>query len=186
MEIKILAKCDAQEFTLPDNYGYESEYIYEVARSETDKEIEFKVVLQELSKPYKKIWNEDEATINRYKQMIEDGISLSVSTGNRTAGVLIAEKRDWNNSAYIEKLHVADEFKHKGVGSLMMKEFARLAGINGYRLIYLETQNTNYPAIQFYRKNGFDLSGIDLKLYDGKDNLNEVAIFMTKDLPQSG
>ena len=182
MEIEILVKCDAQKFTLPGSYGYESEYIYEVTRTEMDKGIEFKFILQELSKPYKKIWNEDEATMNRYKQMIEDGISISVSTGNRIVGVLIAEKRDWNNSAYIEKLQIADEFKRNGIGSKLINEFAHMTAKIGYRIIHLETQNTNYPAIQFYKKNGFIITGMDMKLYDGEENKDEVAIYMTREL----
>jgi ribosomal protein S18 acetylase RimI-like enzyme len=186
MEIVKLAEFDIRKIVLPGDYGYCSEYYYEIIGSESEAGFRFELILKKRSEPYRKTWKEDESILDIYRKMICDKISLSAMIDNKPAGVLIAEKRDWNNSVWIEKLHVADEFKHKGVGSLMMKEFARLAGINGYRLIYLETQNTNYPAIQFYRKNGFDLSGIDLKLYDGKDNLNEVAIFMTKDLPQSG
>ena len=182
MEIEILAICDAQKFTLPGSYGYESEYLYEVTRSEMETGIEFKLLLQKLCKPYKKIWIEDEATMNRYNLMIEDGISLSVSTGGKTAGVLIAEKRDWNNSAYIEKLHVADEFKRSGIGSSLINKFAQLTAERGFRIIHLETQNTNYPAIQFYRKNGFSITGLDMKLYDGVENKEEVAIYMTREL----
>ena len=182
MDMKILAKCDAEKIILPGSYGYESEYIYESTRYELDSEISFKLLVRKLSKPYKKIWNEEEAVINRYKEMIGDGISILVSSGNRTAGVLIAEKRDWNNSAYIEKLQIADEFKRTGIGSRLITKFVQLTAERGYRIIHLETQNTNYPAIQFYLKNGFSVTGLDMKLYEGDESKDEVAIYMAREL----
>ncbi len=186
MEIVKLTEFDIRRIILPGNYGYCSEYHYEIKRSESESGLKFELNLTKRSEPYRKIWKEDESTLNIYRNMICDGMSLSAMIDNQPAGILIAEKREWNNSVWIEKLHVADEFKHRGVGSLMMKEFVRLAGMQNYRIIYLETQNTNYPAIQLYKKNGFEITGIDLKLYDGKENLNEVAIFMTKNLTQNG
>jgi streptothricin acetyltransferase len=51
----------------------------------------------------------------------------------------------------------------------------------GLRAIVCETQNTNVPAIDFYRHIGFTLEGIDLSFYTNDDYLNgEVAIFMKK------
>jgi ribosomal protein S18 acetylase RimI-like enzyme len=186
MEIVKLTEFDILRVVLPGDYGYCSEYYYDVIGSESESGYRFELILKKRSEPYRKIWKEDESTLNLYGKMIEEGISLSALVDNEPAGVLIAEKRDWNNSVWIEKLHVAEDYKHKGIGTLIVKEFARLAGTKGYRVIYLETQNTNYPAIQFYMKNGFDLTGLDMKLYDGEENMNEVAVYMTKDLTPSG
>jgi ribosomal protein S18 acetylase RimI-like enzyme len=42
-----------------------------------------------------------------------------------------------------------------------------------------ETQNTNAPAIAFYRRVGFELDGIDLSYYSNEDvTQGEVALFM--------
>ncbi len=182
MEIVKLAEFDVHKIVLPGDYGYCSEYYYDVIRSESESGFQFELILNKRNAPYRKIWKEDESTLNLYGKMIEEGISLSAMIDNQPTGVLIAEKREWNNSVWIEKLQVADEFRHKGVGSYMMREFAELAGMQSYRIIYLETQNTNYPAIQFCKKNGFEITGIDLKLYDGIENENEVAVFMTREL----
>ena len=182
MDIVRLAEFDLRRIVLPGDYGYLSDYQYEVISSESESGLSFELTLKKRSETYRKIWNEDESTLDIYRRMICDGISLSAMVDKKPAGVLIAEKRDWNNSVWIEKLHVADEFKQKGVGSLMMKEFELLEDLERSRIIYIETQNTNYPAIQFYRKNGFEITGIDVRLYDSKDDLNEAAVFMTKGL----
>jgi ribosomal protein S18 acetylase RimI-like enzyme len=51
----------------------------------------------------------------------------------------------------------------------------------GCRVVVCETQNTNVPAIDFYRKVGFEIGGIDLSYYSNEDVENgEVAIFMKR------
>lgn len=51
------------------------------------------------------------------------------------------------------------------------------------RIMVCETQNTNVPAIEFYRKVSFEVEGIDLSYYSNNDVTNgEVAIFMKKKL----
>jgi hypothetical protein len=44
--------------------------------------------------------------------------------------------------------------------------------------LWLETQNVNFPAIQFYTKLGFQFCGFDTTLYNNSEtNLNEVAFY---------
>jgi ribosomal protein S18 acetylase RimI-like enzyme len=63
----------------------------------------------------------------------------------------------------------------------MLRELARRARAQGYRVIVCETQTTNAPAIAFYRHAGFHLEGVDLSYYTNEDvNRGEVAIFMKK------
>jgi ribosomal protein S18 acetylase RimI-like enzyme len=44
----------------------------------------------------------------------------------------------------------------------------------------LETQNTNVPAILFYRRQGFEIDGLQFSQYDGEPG--EQAVFMTDQL----
>jgi ribosomal protein S18 acetylase RimI-like enzyme len=45
----------------------------------------------------------------------------------------------------------------------------------------VETQNTNLPAIRFYRAVGFEIEAVDLSYYTNHDTLDgEVAIFMKR------
>jgi ribosomal protein S18 acetylase RimI-like enzyme len=46
-----------------------------------------------------------------------------------------------------------------------------------------ETQNTNVPAITFYRRVGYEIDGVDLSYYTNRDMTDfEVAIFMKRKL----
>jgi ribosomal protein S18 acetylase RimI-like enzyme len=47
--------------------------------------------------------------------------------------------------------------------------------------VWLETQNTNYGAIQFYRRVGFQCCGLDLSLYDTDGPAaGEIALFFVR------
>ncbi|WP_294201771.1 N-acetyltransferase [uncultured Chryseobacterium sp.] len=65
------------------------------------------------------------------------------------------------------------------MGKMLIKNVNRRARELQCRIVETETQNTNYPAIQFYRKAGFAITGINTKLYD---NSTETAVFMSFEL----
>ena len=49
------------------------------------------------------------------------------------------------------------------------------------RVMVCETQNTNVPAICFYRKLGFEVGAVDLSFNTNQDTTDfEVAIFMKR------
>jgi ribosomal protein S18 acetylase RimI-like enzyme len=51
------------------------------------------------------------------------------------------------------------------------------------RIMVCETQNTNIPAIRFYRRMGFRLEGINFSLYSNEDWPDgEIAIAMKRHL----
>ena len=55
------------------------------------------------------------------------------------------------------------------------------------RCLWLETQNVNYPAVQFYLKMGFRLCGLDETLYQPDDPQllpGEMALYFARDLPR--
>ena len=50
-----------------------------------------------------------------------------------------------------------------------------------------ETQNTNVPAIHFYRSVGFELEGVDLSYYANDDFPDgQIAVFMKKRVEEGG
>jgi ribosomal protein S18 acetylase RimI-like enzyme len=73
-----------------------------------------------------------------------------------------------------------------GVGTALLAALDRRARAGGARCLWLETQNINYPAIQFYRRSGFRLCGLDDTLYDPEldptTGPDEVALFFTRPL----
>src|SRR5207302_341896 len=80
---------------------------------------------------------------------------------------------------WIENIQVSEKFRGKSIGSLLINKLIEYAKHKKYRHIELETQNTNVPAIHFYIKQGFGITGFNLTLYNYEDN-KEVAIYMVK------
>jgi ribosomal protein S18 acetylase RimI-like enzyme len=64
---------------------------------------------------------------------------------------------------------VKEEFRRMGIGSLLMNFAVKVAKEKGARMLVLETQSCNVPAITFYLKQGFNLIGFDSAAYSNED-----------------
>lgn len=63
----------------------------------------------------------------------------------------------------------------------MMDELARRSRAAGLRIMVVETQNTNGPAIRFYQCAGFRFDALDLTFYSNNDALeDEIALFLKR------
>lgn len=86
---------------------------------------------------------------------------------------------EWNNTLVMTQLLVDESLRGKGVGRMLFDFVKDFAVKEDYRVITLETQNTNVPAIDFYLKMGFTFSGTDLFFYSNDDmGENEVMLRM--------
>jgi ribosomal protein S18 acetylase RimI-like enzyme len=64
---------------------------------------------------------------------------------------------------------VNKEFRRKGIGTLLMQKAVEASKTRGARMLILETQTCNVPAISFYLKSGFELIGFDATHYSNED-----------------
>lgn len=76
---------------------------------------------------------------------------------------------EWSNRLMITELWVADKLQRKGIGTALMNLAKEQAKIQKRRAIILETQSCNVNAIDFYRKQGFQLIGFDSCCYTNID-----------------
>jgi len=98
-------------------------------------------------------------------------------------GLAIAETHHWNRILWIHEFHIAADVRGQGLGRQLMDAMADRARQNGLRALQVETQNTNVPAIRFYRQVGYEIEAIDLSYYTNRDVEDyEVAIFMRRKL----
>lgn len=105
-----------------------------------------------------------------------NGWRFSLTEG---AGIMVIQHMKWNNTLLIHNLYVDKQFKRKGIGSALFEIAKKRARELGVRMITLETQTSNYPAIQFYLKNGFQFIGLNLNSYSNEDiKKKEVRIEM--------
>jgi ribosomal protein S18 acetylase RimI-like enzyme len=116
---------------------------------------------------------------------------LLVACADEADGELVGygelECEAWNGRARIEHIYVSSHFRGRGAGRALIDALAERAGREpSARCLWLETQNVNYPAVQFYLRMGFRLCGLDETLYrPGDPHIlpGEVALYFARDLP---
>lgn len=161
--------------------GYISSERYRVRKEETPTRTLISLELEPLAAPYRKTWPLLEEDIERYQQITTLGFSLAAYDGQRQVAVAIAEPRHWNRTLWIWEFHVAADHRREGIGRRLMEAVADKGRAAQLRVLAVETQNTNVPAIDFYRTAGFEIEGIDLSYYTNSDRIDgEVALFMKR------
>jgi ribosomal protein S18 acetylase RimI-like enzyme len=166
--------------------GYTSGAKYQLTRTESDQQFALMLELVPLPQPYRKRYDHlDTETIERYQQVSAFGFSFGAYIVKQCVGIALAEPRHWNRSLWVWELHVADTYRRRGIGRQLVEALAEKGCAAGLRTLVCETQNTNVPAMCFYRKVGFRIEGIDLSYYTNDDFPDgEIAVFMKKSLVQ--
>lgn len=165
--------------------GYVSPWRYRVEISETDAETTFSLQLEKLPQPYiKSFINELTADdLDSYRQYAEQGLSLAAYAQGHLVGMAIAAAERWNRTLWIWEFHVLPSAQKLGVGRMMMDELTDRGQKAGLRTLRVEAQNTNVPAIRFYRRVGFHLEALDTSFYTNHDlESGEVALFLKRRL----
>lgn len=177
MEIKKLEKLTSNPTLNWGFNGYETDKIFSVSTIEIGNSFEF--TIREKNQFYKKVWETNSEDIDHLNEIIEQGNSFGAFENHELVGWAICDFRKWNNCLFIENILIHEEFRGQNIGKLFIKNINRKARELQCRMVELEVQNTNYPAIKFYQKVGFSISGINTKLYN---NSTETALFMSFDV----
>lgn len=106
-----------------------------------------------LFQPY---WDDPEA----FAAVDEDGTVL---------GYVEFSPEEWNARLRMTQLLVLPGNRGKGVGCFLVNFVKDTARERDYRVVVLETQNYNVPAIDFYRKCGFRFCGGNAYFYSNSD-----------------
>lgn len=155
-------------------YKYTSDKYYELHIESTDNGWNFSITEEIFVTPFVKELEEE--IFESYKEGSE--YYLAELNGIESA-IMVIQKMEWNDTLLIHDLYVDDRFKGYGIGRSLIEVAKKRATELGVRAITLETQTSNYPAVQFYLKNGFELVGFNTISYTNEDvNNKEVRIEM--------
>ena len=161
--------------------GYRSPARYRAAKVESETHTAITLDLEMLDSDYLKSWELTEEDFIRYERVITEGHSLAAYDGESMVGLGLAEARHWNRTLWIWEFHVLESYRRQGIGRRLMDALDVEARRVGMRTLLVETQNTNVPAIWFYRSVGFSIESVDLSYYTNRDMTDfEVAIFMKR------
>ena len=154
--------------------AFTTERIYRPVREELSFRLVEETAQQPLRKQYEFEPSNPEARQNwDYAAVAEEDGEL--------AGFAAAQYVTWNRRVILWHLYVVSSFRNKGVGKRLLEAIDVYAQSAQARCVWLETQNVNYPAIQFYRHCGFAFCGFDESLYDPTTlTQEEVALFFVR------
>ena len=110
---------------------------------------------------------------NEDKKMIA-GCTIAAKTPNCN----MLEGRD--DLAVLWDIRVSDKYKHLGIGEKLFEMAKKYAKSEGFKQLKVECQNTNFPAVNFYHKQGMKLCAINEYAY--KDCPNETQLIWYLDL----
>ena len=164
--------------------GYTSGARWAVRRETTPERVTFTAALEPLATPYVKHWSYTEDDLRHYADMVEaEGLSWGAYAEEALVGIALSEAHAWHGALWIWELHVGAAFRGQGIGRALVERLAAAGRARGLRVLVCEAQNTNAPAIAFYRRVGFTLDEIDLSYYSNEDvTQGEVAFFMKRPL----
>lgn len=182
IELQTLKRFDRQRF-LEIGEGFTSNKRYAARKVETAERVEISLELETLAQPYVKHWEYDEGILREYATMVTFGLSVGMYDGKRLIGLGLCEPEIWNRTLWVREFHVDAAYRRQGIGTEMMGALFERAAGEGLRVVVCEAQSTNFPAITFYRRLGFEIDAVDLSYYTNHDAAaGEVAVFMKRKL----
>jgi streptothricin acetyltransferase len=127
-------------------------------------------------------YDTDQIEMTRYRlEQSKNALVMVAEQEGRLVGILEVEAEIWRNTALVWALFVDKQWRGQGVGAKLLREAEKWAKRKRFRAIVLETQTNNVPAIRFYEKHGYAISGFDRYFYSNQDiEKKEVAVFMYK------
>lgn len=129
------------------------------------------------------IYREEEQDKQFEDELISDWLEQPVLFGafceNEEVGLIEGSIESWNNRFRITNLWVDEKFRQLGIGTQLMETMIQKAKQLQARMVVLETQSCNIPALCFYHKMGFRMIGFDTHCYSNFDiKKHEIRIEM--------
>jgi ribosomal protein S18 acetylase RimI-like enzyme len=98
----------------------------------------------------------------------EPRVFAAVLDGQQVGWIELGYEK-WNNRMRVWEFLVREQFRRKGIGTTLMRHGVEIARNKAARMLVLETQSCDIPAIKFYIRQGFRLIGFDLAAYSNED-----------------
>lgn len=149
---------------------YTTNEYYDLETIENDDCFEVKMIKKKFNNPVTHSPEEYDFPDSLYQDHWEKAEAFGiVGENNELLACIEICPEEWSNRLMITELWVKDELQRKGIGTALMNLAKKQAKLQKRRAIILETQSCNVRAIDFYRKQGFQLIGYDSCCYTNID-----------------
>lgn len=149
---------------------YTTNEYYDLETIENDDCFEVKMIKKKFNNPVTHSPEEYDFPDSLYQDHWEKAEAFGiVGENNELLACIEICPEEWSNRLMVTELWVKDELQRKGIGTALMNLAKEQAKIQKRRAIILETQSCNVRAIDFYRKQGFQLIEYDSCCYTNID-----------------
>src|SRR4030042_5419321 len=104
-----------------------------------------------------------------FEDHVEEPRVFAAMLGDRQIGWIELGYEKGNKRMRGWEFLVEEESRRKQIGLALMNHAVKISKEQGARMLVLETQTNNVPAINFYLKFGFELIGFDTSAYSNQD-----------------
>ena len=156
--------------SLKSTFTYESPFFYDVIFQKKTKDLGWSINM--IKTPFEPPFHKysEELIADAYKSKAHFFFAYLKNLGeSQKIGWICVDHFSWNNTSRLWDIDILVSYRHQGLGTELMNFVKRICNEKGSRAIVLECQSSNYPAIQFYEKMGFQLSGFDSIAYSNND-----------------
>ena len=133
-------------------------------------------------------WPEDRVTYQTfpeedydYEAMKDSHFFVGAYLGERCVGLAIYEK-PWNRWLYLSDLKVCQAARRMGAARRLLEEGMAIAREEGYQGVSTICQDNNLNAALFYLRTGFQIGGLDTRVYDGTKQAGKSDILLYRSL----
>ncbi|MDE5748091.1 MAG: GNAT family N-acetyltransferase [Acetatifactor sp.] len=117
-----------------------------------------------------------------YDAMAENSIFMGAYEGEQCVGLAIYQ-HNWNKYLYLYDLKVNAACRGRRIGEKLIAAGRELARENGYRGLYTVGQDNNLRACSFYIRCGFEIGGLDTRVYQGtsQEGKRDILFYLEND-----
>jgi ribosomal protein S18 acetylase RimI-like enzyme len=161
-------------------------YLSLASSGDGDEDVQFALHPEALDEPFRSqglsiVREKDKDEIR--SRMGSQALQLVVENDNRLIALLDAQVESWRRVLKVWNLLVDEKHRRQGIGTKLMQQATEFATKSNCRAISVEAQATNWPALCFYTKLGFQICGLDHHFYTNRDlERKEVALFLYREL----
>lgn len=101
-----------------------------------------------------------------YDKLSQNSVFLGAYDDEKCIGLAILQQA-WNRYMYLYDLKVNREYRGQRIGEMLIAAALDVSRAHGYRGLFTQGQDNNLAACRFYLKNGFEIGGIDTRVYRG-------------------
>jgi ribosomal protein S18 acetylase RimI-like enzyme len=148
VKIVELSKEDGPFPTL--KYRYETVEYYDVSICRQAQSWKIELALKPL---HTALVKHDESRL--FREYVEEPQVFAAEMDGDRVGWLELGYHPWTNRMRVWQFVVNNGFRRKGIGALLKRKAVAVSKAKGARMLILETQTCNVPAINFYLKCGF-------------------------------